>query len=77
MELICIEGAAPGSVIATLSHESRIRQIPMTLARHPSGGWHVILAEGGFGPRCRDVAAAILMEASECFTDAVVESRAA
>ncbi len=68
MELICIQGSAPGDLLATLSHESRIRQIPMTITQHPAGGWRVALPEGGFGPRCRDVAAAILMEACESFT---------
>jgi hypothetical protein len=40
----------------------------MDIAKHPAGGWHVALPDGGFGPRCRGVAAAILMEASEAFT---------
>jgi hypothetical protein len=39
----------------------------MDIAKHPAGGWHVALPEGGFGPRCHGVAAAILMEASEAF----------
>jgi hypothetical protein len=69
VELICIQGPTPGQVIATLSHKTRIRQIPMQIAQHPAGGWRVALPEGGYGPRCRDVAAAILMEACECFTD--------
>ncbi len=69
MELICIQGAAPGAVIATLSHGPCVRQIPITIARHPAGGWRVALPEGGFGPRCRDVTAAILMQASESFAD--------
>ncbi len=68
MELICIQGSVPGAVVATLSHKANIRQIPMTIAPHPAGGWHVALSGGEFGPRCRDVAAAILMEASESFT---------
>ncbi len=69
MELLCIQGAAPGRIIATLSHQARIRQIAMDIAKHPAGGWQVALPDGGFGPRCRGVAAAILMEASESFTE--------
>jgi hypothetical protein len=67
MELLCIQGHAPGQVVATLSHDAHIRQVPMVVARHPAGGWHIALAEGGFGPRCRSVATAILLEASEVF----------
>jgi len=70
MELICIQGAAPGRVVATLSHAARIHQIPMEIARHPAGGWHVALPDGGYGPRCHGVAAAILMEASEAIETA-------
>ncbi len=70
MELICIEGAVPGHVVATLAHEARIKQIAMRIANHPDGGWHVALPDGAFGPRCHSVTAAILMEASETYVDA-------
>jgi len=39
----------------------------MDIANHPAGGWHVALPEGAFGPRCRSVSAAILLEASETY----------
>lgn len=79
MELLCIQGAAPGRIVATLSHQACIRQVPMVVARHPSGGWRIELPEGGFGARCHSVATAILMEASEVFADdaGVVQKRAA
>jgi hypothetical protein len=74
LELICIEGAVPGKIVATLCHEARIRQIPMAIAQHPAGGWHVALPEGEFGPRCHGVVAAILLEASEAFTPERVDA---
>jgi hypothetical protein len=74
VELLCIQGNAPGQIVATLSHAAEIRQVPMVVARHPAGGWHIALAEGGYGPRCRSVATAILMEASEVF-DGDIETR--
>ena len=67
MEIICIQGEAPGRIVATLSHGTRVRQLPMTVLRHPAGGWQVAQADGGFGPRCRAVATAVLLEASEAF----------
>jgi hypothetical protein len=69
MELLCIQGAAPGRIVATLSHAAHICQVPMVVASHPSGGWQVALPEGGFGPRCRSVQTAILLEASEAFAE--------
>lgn len=78
MEIICIQGAAPGRLVATLSHGTKVRQLPMTVARHPAGGWHVEQTGGGFGPRCHAVATAVLLEASEAFIceDAAVRSAA-
>lgn len=73
MELMCIQGAAPGPIVATLSHGAQIRQVPMVVARHPAGGWQIALQDGGFGPRCRSVATAILMEASEVFANSAQE----
>jgi hypothetical protein len=66
MDIICIEGSAPGAIVATLSHEAQLRTLPMTILRHPAGGWHV-QTQGGFGPRCHAVPTAILLEASEAF----------
>ncbi len=78
MELICIQGAAPGHIIATVSHRTQVRQIPMTVLRHPAGGWHVEQADGDFGPRCHAASTAILLQASEAFIeDAVFEDSAA
>jgi hypothetical protein len=74
MELLCIQGSAPGQIVATLSHAAQVRQVPMMVARHPAGGWHIALAEGGYGPRCRSVATAILMEAGDVF-DGEMENR--
>ena len=67
MEIICLHGAAPGRIVATLSHGVRVRQMPMTVERHPAGGWHVVQAEGEHGPRCHAVETAVLLEASEAF----------
>ncbi len=67
MEIICIQGAAPGRIVATLSHGMKVRQLPMTLDRHPAGGWHVRQTGGGHGPRCHAVATAVLLDASEAF----------
>jgi hypothetical protein len=65
MEVICIQGAVPGRVAATIAHAGKVQQMQMEVARHPSGGWRIALPDGGFGPRCHSVPAAILMEASE------------
>ena len=70
MEIICIQGHAPGPIVATLSHQRRVRQLPMTVAAHPLGGWHILQQDGDFGPRCRAVSTAVLLEASEAFTAA-------
>ena len=66
MEIICIQGTAPGRIVATLSHGTKVRQLPMTVTRHPAGGWQVESA-GGSGPRCHAVTTAVLLEASEAF----------
>ncbi len=67
MEIVCIQGAAPGRIVATLAHGTKVRQLPMTVLRHPAGGWQVAQASGGFGPRCHAVATAVLLDASEAF----------
>ncbi len=73
MELICVQGSVPGDIVATLSHGSLIRQLPMLVHAHPAGGWRVLQADGGAGPRCRAVATAILLEASESFAGAEMQ----
>ncbi len=77
MELLCIQGSAPGRIVATLSHAAQIRQVPMVVASHPAGGWQIALPNGQFGPRCRSVETAILMEAGELFADGTQVARAA
>ena len=73
MEVVSIEGHAPGDIVATLSHGTRVRQVPMSLAIHPAGGWQIRQADGGFGPRCHAVSTAVLLEASEAFDEAALE----
>ncbi len=77
MEIICIQGAAPGRIVATLSHAAKVRQLPMTVLRHPAGGWQVAQPGGGFGPRCHAVATAVLLEGSEAFVSEDAEALAA
>jgi hypothetical protein len=67
MEIICIQGAAPGRIVATLSHGTAIRQVSMTVEKHAAGGWHVLQTDGSFGPRCHAVSTAVLLDASEAF----------
>ncbi len=74
MELLCIQGAAPGPIVATLSHATQVSQIHMVVVRHPAGGWRIELPEGGHGPRCRSVETAILLEASEVFESAIAQA---
>jgi hypothetical protein len=74
LELLCIHGAVPGRIVATLSHDAQIRQVPMVVATHPAGGWQIELPQGGFGPRCRSIATAILLEASEAFESEIAEA---
>jgi hypothetical protein len=77
MELLCIQGSAPGRIVATLSHAAQVRQVPMVVASHPAGGWQIALPTGAFGPRCRSVETAILMEASEIFSEGMQVVQAA
>ncbi len=67
MEIVCIQGQVPGRIVATLSHRLQVKQVPMTITAHSAGGWQVMQREGDFGPRCRAVATAVLLEASEAF----------
>jgi hypothetical protein len=62
---MCIEGNAPGPIIATILHGGEPRALHMTLLRHPAGGWHILQNTGAFGPRCHAAPTAILLEASE------------
>ncbi len=73
MEVVSIEGHAPGSIVATLSHGTRVRQLPMNLAIHPAGGWQIRQSDGGFGPRCHAVSTAVLLEASEMFAEVALD----
>lgn len=77
MEIVCIQGSAPGRIVATLAHEARVRQLPMTVDRHTAGGWHVLQPDGSHGPRCLAVTTAVLLEASEAFMSAEIELQAA
>jgi hypothetical protein len=68
MDLICIEGEAPGPIVATVTHGGSIRHLPMHVASHPQGGWR-IRQGGGWGPRCHAVMTAVLLEASEAYAE--------
>jgi len=67
MEVLLIEGAVPGTITATVSHEAKLRRLQVELAKHPNGGWRARTAGGEWGLRCNAVATAILLEASEIF----------
>ena len=67
MDIICIQGSAPGRLVATVSHGARVRQMPVNVLRHPAGGWRVQQTDGSFGPRCHAVGMAVLLEAGEVF----------
>jgi len=72
MEVLCIIGATPGPVTATLSHEGNIRQLAMDVARHPAGGWRARLRGGEWGLRCHAVTTCVLLEGAEAFQDAAM-----
>jgi hypothetical protein len=65
MDIICITGTAPGPVSVTVSHAGDVRQLPMVIERHASGGWQARGASGTWGPRCHSVRTAALLEAAE------------
>ena len=73
MEIICIQGAAPGPITATVSHQGSVRQIPMEVARHEAGGWKARLRGAPWGLRCHAVATAVLLEAGEAFAESATE----
>ncbi len=77
MELICIQGAAPGRITATVAHGGDVRQLPMEVVAHEAGGWKARSPGGSWGLRCHAVATAILMEASEVFAGAALVPEAA
>ena len=68
MDILCIQGSAPGRLVATVSHGAQVRQMPVNVLRHPAGGWHVQQNDGSFGLRCHAVSAAVLLEAGEVFS---------
>ena len=70
MDILCIQGSAPGRLVATVSHGAQIRQLPVNVLRHPAGGWHVQQNDGSFGPRCHAVGVAVLLEAGEEMAEA-------
>jgi hypothetical protein len=76
VEIICLQGEAPGPIVAVLSHGAQLRQVPMTVLRHPAGGWRVAQRGGGFGPRCHAVPTAVLLEASGMFISDEIEMSA-
>jgi hypothetical protein len=67
MEIVCITGAVPGRITATLTHAGTVRQVPMELAAHPAGGWHARRSGGAYGLRSHTVNTAILLEAAEAW----------
>ncbi len=69
MEVICIIGATPGPVTATVAHDGVVRQLSMDVMRHSAGGWQARLRGGQWGLRCHAVTTAVLMEASEAFVE--------
>ena len=69
MDIICIMGATPGPVVATVAHGGQVAQVAMELGRHQAGGWHARRGQGPWGLRCRTVNTAVLLEASDAFTD--------
>ena len=68
MDVICLEGEAPGPIVATVAHCGSIRRLAMDVARHPQGGWR-IRQGADWGPRSHAVMTAVLLEASEAFAD--------
>ncbi len=74
MEVICIIGATPGRVTATVVHRGEVRQLAMEIARHEAGGWRARLAGGAWGARCHAVNTSVLLEAGEAFAADMEES---
>ena len=73
MDIVCINGAVPGVVSATISHRGEVRTVQMDVDRHPAGGWHArLLTSQSWGLRCHAVPTAILLEAAEIFADEII-----
>ena len=72
MDIICIEGATPGPVSVTVSHQGRVRQLMLDVAPHPAGGWRARTPGGVWGLRCHSVHTAVLLEAVEIVVDDVI-----
>ncbi len=68
MDLLRIEGVAPGAIVATVIHRGDTRRLSMHVGRHPEGGWRMY-RPGGWGPRCHAVSTAVLLDASEVFAE--------
>ncbi len=71
MDVLCIEGLAPGQVIASVTHGGLVRRLCLEVARHQNGGWKARTPGGSWSLRCNAVATAILLEASEVFADSI------
>jgi hypothetical protein len=69
MDIVGIVSAAPGPLVATVVHQGVTRTLRMNVSRHPIGGWHVRQPCGAWGPRCRSVETAVLLEASAAFVE--------
>lgn len=69
MDVLLIDGTAPGLLRATVTHQGMARRLAVELGRHPAGGWQARRPGGAWNLRCHSVAAAILMEAAELFAD--------
>jgi hypothetical protein len=70
MQVVAIEGAAPGNVVATVRHGASVRKLRVEVAQHPLGGWQARRARRRWNLRCSALSAAILMEAAETFAAA-------
>ncbi len=66
MDVVSIEGSAPGRVMATVSHGGDIRLLSMEVSRDPAGGWRA-RCQQSWTPRCHAIVTAVLLEASESF----------
>jgi hypothetical protein len=67
MDILCLEGTAPGVMAASIAHDGVVRRLALEVGCHAMGGWHARLPEGAWGLRCNAVATAILLEAAEVF----------
>jgi hypothetical protein len=69
MDVLCITGAAPGPVSATISHNGAVRQLRLDVAAHPAGGWQARRPGAAWGPRCHSVHTAVLLEGADAFDE--------